>query len=213
MSETDTDISSNWDAPEPVKDASAEFSLEDDPNFGTGSIEEPPLAAQSDESPGWGALPAVEEAFETAGRVGGDQPVPRITIQAFCDRPEVSKVIETAGRDRRLTKAILTVTPGGIDAAVAALSEDASPNLIVVDTTAPAGALLRGLDRLAELVDEGSKVVIIGAVNDIALYPRTDAPRRERIYRAARCSRCNSSDRLRALREPGQAVRRPRSRP
>jgi pilus assembly protein CpaE len=170
MPETDTDISSTWSAEEPDKEPGAEFALEDDPNFAAGSIEEPPLAREEEDQPGWGALPAVEEAFETAGRVGGDQPVPRITIQAFCDRPEVAKTIETAGRDRRLTKAILTVTPGGLDAAVASLAENASPNLIVIDTTAPAGALLRGLDRLAELVDENAKVVIIGAANDIALY-------------------------------------------
>jgi pilus assembly protein CpaE len=59
---------------------------------------------------------------------------------------------------------------GGIDAAIANLAANPSPNLIIVDTVASAATLLRGLDQLAESVDEGSKVVIVGAANDIALY-------------------------------------------
>ena len=168
MAETDTDTS--WDAPEDDK-ATTDFALEDDPTFGSGSIvEEPPLPGDEEEQSSWGHLPPPEDAFENAGRAGGDQPVPRITIHAFCDRPDVAKVIEMAGQDRRLQKAILSVDTGGIDAAVASLSVNPSPNLIIVDTTQPAGPLLRSLDRLAELVDENSKVVIIGAFNDIALY-------------------------------------------
>jgi pilus assembly protein CpaE len=114
---------------------------------------------------------AVSEVFEsTAGRGGGDQPVPRITINAFCDRPDVKAVIDAAAKDRRLAKALVQTNQGGIDGALSALAVQASPNLIIIDSTAPAAPLLRGLDRLAQLVDEGTKVVIIGAANDIALY-------------------------------------------
>src|SRR5262245_46323902 len=154
MSGTNTDL----DQPSWTDEKSEpDFALEDDPNFGSGSIEEPPMSDENEGS-GWGALASPEDAFENAGRIGGDQPVPRITITAFCDRPDVASVVQTAAQDRRLTKAIVNVEMGGIDQAVATLSSNPSPNLTVVDTVASASALLRGLDRLAELVDEGSKV-------------------------------------------------------
>jgi pilus assembly protein CpaE len=168
MAETDTDLETSWGTPS--GESEPEFALEEDPSFAAGSLEEPPLVEEEEESAAWGALPAPEDAFENAGRVGGDQPVPRITIQAYCDRPDVAAVIKTAAADRRLQKAIVAVETGGIDAALGALAANPSPNLIIIDTIAGAGPLLRGLDRLAEVVDEGTKVVIIGAANDIALY-------------------------------------------
>jgi pilus assembly protein CpaE len=142
------------------------FALEDDPNFGAGELESAPPADDAD--PSWTAIAA--EAFEAAGRTGGDQPIPRVTINAFCDRPDVAAAIESAAGDRRLAKAIVQVSTGGIEAALTSLAAQASPNLIIIDTTAPASALLRGLDRLAQIVDEGTKVVIVGAANDIGLY-------------------------------------------
>lgn len=99
-----------------------------------------------------------------------DQPVPRISINAFCDRPEILRLITAAAADRRLAKATITVDTGGVDAAVTQLAAQASPNLLVIDAAAPAAQLLRGLDRLSQVVDEGTRVIIIGAANDIGLY-------------------------------------------
>ncbi|MES1201762.1 MAG: AAA family ATPase [Pseudomonadota bacterium] len=153
-----------WKVPD-VDDDRA-FSLEEDPTFGAGDLEGAPPADDAD--PSWTTIAA--EAFESAGRSGGDQPIPRVTINAFCDRPDVATAIEAAAGDRRLAKAIVQVAAGGIEAALTSLASQASPNLIIIDTTAPASALLRGLDRLAQIVDEGTKVVIVGGANDIALY-------------------------------------------
>lgn len=154
----------NWKVPD--TDDERTFALEEDPTFGAGDLESAPPAEDGDLS--WSAIAA--EAFESAGRTGGDQPIPRVTINAFCDRPDVATAIEAAAGDRRLAKAIVHVATGGIEAALTSLASQASPNLIIIDTTAPASALLRGLDRLAQIVDEGTKVVIVGAANDIALY-------------------------------------------
>jgi pilus assembly protein CpaE len=159
----DPDID-NWKMPDTDDDRA--FALEEDPTFGAGDLEGAPPAEDAD--PSWTAIAA--EAFENAGRSGGDQPIPRVTINAFCDRPEVGTAIEAAAGDRRLAKAIVQVASGGIEAALTSLASQASPNLIIIDTTAPASALLRGLDRLAQIVDEGTKVVIVGGANDIALY-------------------------------------------
>lgn len=99
-----------------------------------------------------------------------DQPAPRITIHASCDRSETARMISTAARDRRLAKATVTVEMGGIDAALVRLSSQRSPDLLILDAAAPPALLLRQLDRLAEHVDSGTKVIIIGAANDISLY-------------------------------------------
>ncbi|MEX0852495.1 MAG: CtpF protein, partial [Bauldia sp.] len=44
------------------------------------------------------------------------RPVPRISIQAFCDSPEIGAVIEAAARDRRMARAHVKVHSGGIAA-------------------------------------------------------------------------------------------------
>jgi pilus assembly protein CpaE len=157
-----------WKAPELADghdDHDAAFSLEEDPDFGAGDLEGP---RAGDSDPSWAAVAA--DAFENSARTGGDQPVPRITIGAYCDRPDIATVIEAASKDRRLAKAIVNVQTGGIEGALAHLAAQASPNLLIIDTTAASAPLLRGLDRLAQIVDEGAKVIIIGAANDIALY-------------------------------------------
>ena len=41
------------------------------------------------------------EADDTAPRAPDARPIPRITIQAFCDTPEIAGTIETASMDRR----------------------------------------------------------------------------------------------------------------
>ena len=46
------------------------------------------------------------------------RPVPRISIQAFCETEAVAKPIERAGDDRRMAKAHLKVHMGGIETAL-----------------------------------------------------------------------------------------------
>jgi pilus assembly protein CpaE len=74
------------------------------------------------------------------------------------------------GADRRMARADITVEHGGIEAAVTRFASQASPNLLILDTLMQGPAMLHTLDRLAQVIEEGTKVVIIGAVNDIALF-------------------------------------------
>ncbi|MBI1188214.1 MAG: AAA family ATPase [Alphaproteobacteria bacterium] len=99
-----------------------------------------------------------------------DQPIPRITINAFCDRAEIARLIDQAAQDRRLSKAHVKIEMGGMESALSRLAGQASPNLLILDTTSHGAQMLAALDRLAEVVEEGCKVVIIGAVNDIPLF-------------------------------------------
>lgn len=119
------------------------------------------------------ALAAAEgqaAALSPSLRAVGEAMVPRISIEAFCDRETVAERLLLASRDRRLAKAAFRVETGGVAAARARLSGDVTPNLIVLDSARPPQALLQELESLAPLVDMHTKVIVIGAFNDIALY-------------------------------------------
>ena len=98
------------------------------------------------------------------------KPVPRITIHAFCEHPETGSVIQRAGEDRRLAKAHLTVHMGGIKAAVEQYQQNGTPNLILVETRHGGADLFNDLAALAEVCDAGTKVVVIGHLNDVSVY-------------------------------------------
>ncbi|MBY0296009.1 MAG: AAA family ATPase [Methylobacterium sp.] len=97
-------------------------------------------------------------------------PVPRITIQAFCETPDVAAVIEAAAEDRRMQKAHLKVQMGGAPAAAEAFRTAPTPNVLVLELHGGRGNPLSQLDALAEVCDPGTKVVVIGHVNDVLLY-------------------------------------------
>src|SRR5215210_644567 len=98
------------------------------------------------------------------------RPVPRISIQAFCDSPDLVAVVEAAAADRRMSRAHVKVHSGGIVAAAEFYQAAATPNLIVVESKLAPARLDAELDRLAEVCDAGTKVVVIGHVNDVELY-------------------------------------------
>ncbi len=98
------------------------------------------------------------------------RPVPRISIQAFCESPELLAAVEAAAADRRMAKAHVKAQAGGISAAAEFYQAAATPNLIVVETTLSRERLEAELDRLAEVCDPGTKVVLVGHVNDVERY-------------------------------------------
>lgn len=98
------------------------------------------------------------------------RPIPRISIQAFCDDARAAEALQYASEDRRLSKAHVSVHMGGIVAAVAHYIDSPTPNLIIVDSALKGGQLIGELDRLAESCDPGTKVIVIGRYNDVLLY-------------------------------------------
>ena len=100
----------------------------------------------------------------------GETAVPRITIHAFLRDAGAADAMDKAAADRRLVRATTLVHEGGLDDALARYQNEPTPSLIVVESNDPAAQLLDGLDRLAEVCDPGTKVVVVGACNDIALY-------------------------------------------
>jgi pilus assembly protein CpaE len=97
-------------------------------------------------------------------------PLPRVSIQAFCETGEVAQTVQAMSSDRRMDKAHVKVQMGGIAAAVEAYRNAPTPNVIIVENTQGRGELIAGLDQLAESCDAGTKVVIIGHINDVLLF-------------------------------------------
>jgi len=109
-------------------------------------------------------------ADRSFGAAPHERPVPRISIQAFCEFPDTGAALQRAAADRRLSKANLTVQLGGLQAAVEHHSGNVSPNLLIVETRLQGRAAIEEIDRLAEVCDPSSKVVVIGRANDVELY-------------------------------------------
>ena len=97
-------------------------------------------------------------------------PAPRISVQAFCETVETAAAVQAAGDDRRLAKAHVKIQMGGIAAATEAYNNSPTPNVIVIETDARAADILGGLDKLAEVCDAGTRVIVMGRVNDVTLY-------------------------------------------
>jgi pilus assembly protein CpaE len=97
-------------------------------------------------------------------------PAPRITIQAFCETVDTASAIQAAGEDRRLVKAHLKMQMGGITAALEAYQTSPTPNVIVLEAEGRGEGIVAGLDSLADVCDAGSRVIVVGRVNDVVLY-------------------------------------------
>jgi pilus assembly protein CpaE len=96
-------------------------------------------------------------------------PAPRVSVQAFCETVETAAAVQSAGEDRRLGKAHLTVQMGGMAAAIEAYHTVPTPNVIILETEGRSD-ILAGLDQLATVCDPGTRVVVIGSANDVAPY-------------------------------------------
>jgi pilus assembly protein CpaE len=108
-----------------------------------------------------------EPAAEIAS---GARFVPRITVQAFCENSQTAQLVESAMFDRRMSKVALTTHNGGIDGAVETYKSNPTPNLIIVETGLTPEAIPQSLERLAEVCDASTRVIVLGHVNDVMLY-------------------------------------------
>ncbi|MDH2345359.1 AAA family ATPase [Bradyrhizobium sp. SSUT77] len=117
-------------------------------------------ARQPQEDQPEASLPPIEEHIA---------PAPRVSVQAFCETVETAAAVQSAGEDRRLGKAHLKIQMGGMAAAIEAYRSAPTPNVIVLESDGR-NDLLGGLDHLATVCDAGTRVVVIGRINDVMLY-------------------------------------------
>jgi pilus assembly protein CpaE len=98
------------------------------------------------------------------------RPLPRVSITAFCETPQTQLVLDAISNDRRLARVHLKSVSGGIKSAIEFFSDTPTPNLILMEANQSYDELVSDLDRLAEVCDVGTKVVLIGHVNDVQMY-------------------------------------------
>src|SRR3977135_4505635 len=96
-------------------------------------------------------------------------PAPRVSVQAFCETVETAAAVQSAGEDRRLGKAHLKIQMGGMVAAIEAYRTATARKVTILEPQA-SNDILPGLDQLATVCDSGTRVVVIGRVNDVMLY-------------------------------------------
>src|SRR3984885_3123382 len=112
-----------------------------------------------------------DSAFtDTAGRDEHIAPAPRVSVQAFCETVETAAAIQAAGEDRRMAKAHLRIQMGGLTAAIESYQSAPTPNVIILESDDRGEDILGGLDQLANYCDAGTRVVVIGRMNDVRLY-------------------------------------------
>jgi pilus assembly protein CpaE len=97
-------------------------------------------------------------------------PAPRVSVQAFCETVEAAAAVQTAGEDRRLTKAHLKIQMGGMPAAIEAYRNAPTPNVILLEGEGRADVILAALDQLASVCDAGTRVILISRLNDVGFY-------------------------------------------
>lgn len=108
---------------------------------------------------------AVEEPRE-----GGERALPAISVHAFCDRPETAGAIHQTQNDWRMKRVNTKVYMGGLPAAIDNYHKESTPSIVMIETGMRGAELFSQLEQLASVCDPGTKVVIIGAANDIRLY-------------------------------------------
>lgn len=96
--------------------------------------------------------------------------IPRITAGAFVEDDAIRKMLSDVQGDRRMMRASLEMTEGDIRTAAAAFREEAPPELVIVESRLSGDELFPALEQLAEQCPPGTRVIVIGHVNDVRLY-------------------------------------------
>ena len=140
----------------------------------------PPMPPMADAPAAAMAMPnsaqPVTSAYDTAlaeeeiPHEGGDKALPQIAIHAFCDRQETAGVINETTRDWRMKRTNVKIYMGGLPAAIEYYHKENTPSLILIESGMRGAELFNQLEQLASVCDAGTKVVVIGAANDIRLY-------------------------------------------
>ncbi|MDF1610358.1 CtpF protein [Hoeflea sp. YIM 152468] len=98
------------------------------------------------------------------------RPLPRISVHAFFETEGVANTMERCSQDRRMAKVNLRINSGGVSAAANMFAGSPTPNLLILETRADGQTLIEELGELAAVCDPDTRVVIVGHVNDVALY-------------------------------------------
>ena len=94
----------------------------------------------------------------------------RINIGAFVLSPELGSLVESLKGDRLFLRSTIAVHDGGAKGAVEHLSSNSTPELLIIETTAKGDSLFDELSGLADVCAPGTRVILVGAENDVNLF-------------------------------------------
>ncbi|MBI5165411.1 MAG: pilus assembly protein CpaF, partial [Magnetospirillum sp.] len=94
----------------------------------------------------------------------------RISVDCFALSPELAEVFKAVRDDRSMGRSRVSVIAGGLPAAVAHYDGQPTPQVVIVEEEDDDDTMLARLEALAEVCEPGTKVVVIGTLNDIGLY-------------------------------------------
>ncbi|WP_119301042.1 pilus assembly protein CpaF [Dongia deserti] len=96
----------------------------------------------------------------------------RLTIDVFCHAEQTSASAKALAEQRAFARCKIAVRDGGLARAVTHYADHPSPHLIIVEDDGDTATLQSRLDALAQVVEPGRKLIVVGAVNDISVYRR-----------------------------------------
>lgn len=88
-----------------------------------------------------------------------------LTIDAFAHSADVLAALEAMAQSRQLLRCKVTIRHGDIEGAMSHYAGSANPAVIIVEDDR-----VEYLDRLADVCDPGTKVIVVGTINDIHHY-------------------------------------------
>lgn len=94
----------------------------------------------------------------------------RLSIDAFAATVAGAGAFAGLADQPALARCRVQVAEGGLAAALSAYADHATPQVVVVEVEESGDALLAQLDRLADVCEANTRVVVVGAANDISLY-------------------------------------------
>jgi pilus assembly protein CpaE len=96
----------------------------------------------------------------------------RFSIEAFPLSRETEAALEGLRAEREFSKVKLAILFGGLPRAVKHYADNPSPRVIIVEDPSGIDQLLKNLEQMAEVVEPGRKVIVIGSINDVQVYRR-----------------------------------------
>jgi pilus assembly protein CpaE len=94
----------------------------------------------------------------------------RFSIEAFPQSKDTEAALAALTSEREFAKTKLTVHFGGMPRAAKHYVDNPSPQFIIVEENGTSDDIRKGLEALAEVVEPGRKVIVIGTVNDVQAY-------------------------------------------
>lgn len=125
-----------------------------------------PAPTPANENARGAALGQVRNAVPEGAR---EMPAPAIRIYLSWDQPERADFFARVAADPRLSRTEVTIARGGLDGAAIHCMSHQRPDLLVIDTTLRGAAMLASLDRLLEAAGGETRIIVLGAVNDVSL--------------------------------------------